>query len=37
LVKIIRDHVAESGLGPGGRLFQSERGGAVASTAYTEV
>ncbi|QYC38139.1 site-specific tyrosine recombinase XerC [Nonomuraea coxensis DSM 45129] len=37
LVKIIRDHIAEFGLGPGGRLFQSERGGVIASTAYTEV
>ncbi|WP_327108505.1 tyrosine-type recombinase/integrase [Nonomuraea glycinis] len=37
LVKILRDHVTEFGLSPDGRLFQSERGGVVASTAYTEV
>ncbi|GAA2878388.1 hypothetical protein GCM10020220_080250 [Nonomuraea rubra] len=37
LVKILRQHIEEFGLGPDGRLFQSERGGVVASTAYTEV
>ncbi|WP_327586171.1 tyrosine-type recombinase/integrase [Nonomuraea sp. NBC_00507] len=37
LVKILRQHIDEFGLGPDRRLFQSERGGVVASTAYTEV
>ncbi|MEV0830848.1 hypothetical protein [Nonomuraea rubra] len=36
LVKTLRQHIDEFGLGPDGRLLQSERGG-VASTAYTEV
>ena len=31
------EHLAEFGVGPDGRLFRSERGGVVASTAYTEV
>ncbi len=37
LVEILRQHINQFGLGPDGRLFQSERGGVVASTAYTEV
>mgnify|MGYP002620877114 CR=1 FL=1 len=37
LVKILRQHIDEYGVGPDGRLFRSERGGGVASTAYTEV
>ncbi|MEV4105214.1 hypothetical protein AB0J42_33645 [Nonomuraea sp. NPDC049649] len=37
LVKILRQHIAEFGVAPDGRLFRSERGGVVASTAYTEV
>ncbi|PRX61461.1 hypothetical protein B0I32_115318 [Nonomuraea fuscirosea] len=37
LVKILRQHIEDFGLGSGGRLFQSEHGGVVASTAYTEV
>ncbi|MGW5261796.1 tyrosine-type recombinase/integrase [Microbispora sp. NPDC004025] len=37
LVNIIRQHIEEYGLSADGRLFQSERGGVVASTAYTEV
>ncbi|MFO7399921.1 MAG: tyrosine-type recombinase/integrase [Actinomycetales bacterium] len=37
LVKILRQHIDEYGVGPDGRLFRSERGGVVASTAYTEV
>ncbi|MEV0353139.1 site-specific integrase [Nonomuraea sp. NPDC050680] len=37
LVKILREHIAEFGVGEDGRIFRSERGGVVASTAYTEV
>ncbi|MEU1735059.1 hypothetical protein [Streptosporangium sp. NPDC020145] len=37
LVEILREHIAEYGTGQDGRLFRSERGGVVASTAYTEV
>ncbi|GII93489.1 tyrosine-type recombinase/integrase [Sinosporangium siamense] len=37
LVKILRQHIAELGVAPDGRLFRSERDGVVASTAYTEV
>jgi integrase len=37
LVKILRDHIKEHGAGPDGRIFRSERGKPVASTAYTEV
>jgi integrase len=37
LVKILRAHIKEHGVGPDGRIFRSERGKPVASTAYTEV
>ncbi|MFI9556032.1 tyrosine-type recombinase/integrase [Nonomuraea endophytica] len=37
LVKILKQHIKEYGVGKDGRLFRSERGGVVASTAYTEV
>jgi len=37
LVSILREHMAEFGPGPDGRLFRSERGGVVASTAYGDV
>ncbi|MGW7483491.1 tyrosine-type recombinase/integrase [Nonomuraea muscovyensis] len=37
LVKILRQHIADFGVSEDGRLFRSERGGVVASTAYTEV
>ncbi|MER5322518.1 tyrosine-type recombinase/integrase [Streptosporangium roseum] len=37
LVKILRQHIDEYGTGEDGRLFRSERGGVIASTAYTEV
>ncbi|WP_341868631.1 tyrosine-type recombinase/integrase [Microbispora triticiradicis] len=37
LVKILRQHIEEFGVGSDGRIFRSERGGVVASTAYTEV
>ncbi|MEU6424893.1 tyrosine-type recombinase/integrase [Microbispora sp. NPDC046973] len=37
LVKILRQHIEEFGVGADGRIFRSERGGVVASTAYTEV
>ncbi|MGA4994717.1 hypothetical protein [Nonomuraea bangladeshensis] len=37
LVKILRAHIAEYGTAKDGRIFRSERGGVVASTAYTEV
>ncbi|GAA3575251.1 hypothetical protein GCM10022419_065460 [Nonomuraea rosea] len=37
LVAIIREHIAEYGTAKDGRFFRSERGGVVASTAYTEV
>jgi integrase len=34
LVKLLRDHKAEFGTGPGGRIFSLPRGGVVTSTAY---
>ncbi|MEV0623137.1 tyrosine-type recombinase/integrase [Nonomuraea sp. NPDC050404] len=37
LVTILREHIAEYGTAKDGRIFCSERGGVVASTAYTEV
>ncbi|MEV5412321.1 site-specific integrase [Thermopolyspora sp. NPDC052614] len=37
LVKILRQHIEEFGVGSDGRIFRSERGGVIASTAYTEV
>ncbi|MER7364781.1 hypothetical protein [Nonomuraea wenchangensis] len=37
LVKILREHIAEYGTAKDGRIFGSERGGVVASTAYNEV
>jgi integrase len=37
LVKILRQHIHEFGVGPDGRIFRSERGGVIASTGYTEV
>jgi integrase len=37
LVKILREHIKEYGVGDDGRIFRSERGKPVASTAYTEV
>lgn len=37
LVAILRWHIKTYGVGEGGRLFNSERGKPVASTAYTEV
>ncbi|MEO3795804.1 transposase [Nonomuraea sp. B10E15] len=37
LVEILREHIAEYGIAKDGRIFSSERGGVVASTAYTEV
>ena len=37
LVAILREHIATYGVGEGGRIFNSERGKPVASTAYTEV
>ncbi|MFD8560158.1 hypothetical protein ACFV1N_23010 [Streptosporangium canum] len=37
LVKILREHLDEFGTAKDGRLFQTERGGVVGSTAYTEV
>ncbi len=37
LVEILRQHIEEFGVGADGRVFRSERGGVVASTAYTEV
>jgi integrase len=37
LVKILRDHIAEFGTAPDGRIFQTERGGVVGSTAYGDV
>ncbi|MET8335629.1 hypothetical protein [Streptosporangium canum] len=36
-MKILREHLDEFGTAKDGRLFQSERGGVVASTACTEV
>jgi integrase len=37
LIKILREHIDTYGCAPDGRLFRSERGKPVASTAYTEV
>ena len=37
LVKILREHIAEFGTAPDGRIFQTERGGIVGSTAYGDV
>lgn len=37
LVAILREHIKTYGVGDGGRIFNSERGKPVASTAYTEV
>jgi integrase len=37
LVQILRTHIEECGTAPDGRLFQTERGGPIGSTAYTEV
>ena len=37
LVSILGEHLAEFGSAPDGRLFRSERGGVVASTAYGDV
>ncbi len=37
LVTILRQHIDEYGTGADGRIFRSERGGVIASTAYTEV
>ncbi|MEU6715946.1 FtsK/SpoIIIE domain-containing protein [Nonomuraea sp. NPDC046802] len=37
LVQILRQHIEEFGVAEDGRLFRSERGKVVASTAYTEV
>ncbi|GAA4561501.1 hypothetical protein [Planotetraspora kaengkrachanensis] len=37
LVKILRPHIKEFGIGSDGRIVHSERGGVIASTAYTEV
>ncbi|MER6176041.1 tyrosine-type recombinase/integrase [Streptosporangium sp. NPDC001681] len=37
LVAILREHIKEYGTGADGRIFRSERGGVIASTAYTEV
>ncbi|WP_433371764.1 hypothetical protein [Streptosporangium sp. CA-115845] len=37
LVKILRQHIDEYGTGADGRIFRSERGNVIASTAYTEV
>lgn len=34
LVKLLRDHIAEFGYGPGGRIFSLPRGGGVTNTAY---
>lgn len=34
LVKLLRDHLAEFGYGPGGRIFSLPRGGIITSTAY---
>jgi integrase len=34
LVKLLRDHTAEFGYGPGGRIFSLPRGGTVTNTAY---
>ncbi|GAA2456886.1 tyrosine-type recombinase/integrase [Actinomadura vinacea] len=37
LVKILREHIAAYGTAPDGRIFQTERGGIVGSTAYGDV
>jgi integrase len=37
LVKILRGHIAEFGTAEDGRLFRTERGGVVGSTAYGDV
>ncbi|MEU8358390.1 hypothetical protein AB0C27_20465 [Nonomuraea sp. NPDC048882] len=37
LVRILRQHIEEFGGAEDGRLFRSERGGVMTSTAYTEV
>ncbi|MEV0408508.1 site-specific integrase [Actinoallomurus sp. NPDC050550] len=37
LVKILREHIAEFGTAEDGRIFQTERGGIVGSTAYGDV
>jgi integrase len=34
LVKLLRDHLAEFGYGPGGRISSLPRGGVVTNTAY---
>jgi hypothetical protein len=34
LVRLLRDHLAEFGTGPGVRIFSLPRGGVVTSTAY---
>ncbi|GAA4233948.1 hypothetical protein GCM10022254_37640 [Actinomadura meridiana] len=37
LVQILREHLAEFGTADDGRIFQTERGGVVGSTAYGDV
>jgi hypothetical protein len=37
LIEILRQHIEEFGVGADGRIFRSERGGIIASTAYSEV
>ena len=37
LVGILREHIEEFGTAPDGRIFQTERGGIVGSTAYGDV
>lgn len=37
LIEILRQHIKEYGTAEDGRLFRSERGGVVASTAYGDV
>lgn len=37
LVKILREHIRTYGVGEDGRIFNSERGKPVSSTAYSEV
>ncbi len=37
LVTLIRDHIKEFGLGPGGRIFSLQRGGIVTDRAYLAV
>ena len=34
LVKLLREHIAEFGYGPGGRIFRLPRGGTVTNSAY---